>query len=93
MNEYKEIELKIPTMTNIKISDATFKKLINNSYNLTKVYSFIELLKKFENSYTIEYEESGKKLWIKELKGVSFDTLEEARLYAFIDYCNKIKEK
>jgi hypothetical protein len=48
------------------------------------------MLKEFENKYTYQYIEDTKKYWIKELKGITFDTKEEAQLYAFLKYCPEI---
>jgi len=44
----------------------------------------------WEKNYTIIHDVVGEFYWIKELKGIKFHSSEEARLYCFLDYCEKM---
>jgi hypothetical protein len=89
-DEYKDIELKIPTLENNRITKHIINALFYNVDQISNIYTVIKMLKEFENKYTYQYIEDTKKYWIKELKGITFDTKEEAQLYAFLKYCPEI---
>ena len=72
------------------ISEYAEKKLVNNMSESGRVmYHILQRSKKWQDEYTFKTLESGE-VWIKELKGIKFETMEQAKLYAFLYYCDKI---
>lgn len=63
-------------------------KLIKIGNDGLKMYNFFKRASKWEELYTILETELGE-YWIQELKGIKFKKYKEARMYCFLDYCEK----
>jgi hypothetical protein len=51
-DEYKDMELKIPTLENNKITKHIINALFYNADEISNVYNVIKMLKEFKNKYT-----------------------------------------
>ena len=69
------------------MSENTERFLINRMTDGAKlIYTLLHESENWEQYYTFKETENGE-VWIQEAKGIKFDTKEQARLYAFLKYC------
>ena len=54
-----------------------------------KTFKLLKIAEKWEENYHFE-KTSDNLFWIRELKGITFPTKQNARLYAFLNFCNKL---
>ncbi len=57
------------------------------------IYNILHESTKWRENYEIIYNEDETGYWVKQLKGVIFDTKEEAELYCFLNYCEDVAKK
>lgn len=64
-------------------------KIIRCEKNIMAIMTSLESALEWESSYTFS-KTNDDKWWIQELKGITFENIETAKLYAFIDFCEHV---
>ena len=78
--------VKIPELQDC-MTEQIENKLLNMHKEGLLFYKLIKDVTSWRNKYIIMLE--GDHYWIQELKGIQFETKDQAELYAFLDYCAK----
>jgi len=80
--------MKFPDFDNTQFTDHITQAIIRMTPNGLRVYKMLKAAENWERHYTFEKTEDNL-FWIEELKGITFPTLQNAKLYAFLNFCNK----
>lgn len=80
--------MNFPDFDNTEFTEHLTQALMKMQPIGLKTFQFLKQAEKWEDYYTFEKTDD-KLFWIEELKGITFPTLQNARLYAFLDFCNK----
>ena len=87
--------MDIPIINNSN-NNYAIKRAINNLLlsDTRLIYTIAQNISNWEISYKFITDDTEDKpfYWIENLKGVKFDTLEDAKLYAFLNWCERNSE-
>jgi len=89
-----------------KLSDCFTEEIRKKLFNIERVgkeqrvtpldvYELFIYAEKWKEKYTVIHVDTEEEnyFWVKELRGIKFDTEEELYMYCFLDYCNNISKK